>query len=33
MVRLAFLEPLPFVRRCRRRIVEKVLSIGLVVRR
>ena len=33
MVRLAFLEPLPFVRRCRRRIVEKVLSMGLVVRR
>ena len=33
MVRLAFLEPLPFVRRWRRRIVAKVLSIGLVVRR
>ena len=33
MARLAFLEPLPFVRRCRGRIVEKVLSMGLAVRR
>ena len=33
MVRLAFLEPLPVVRRCRRRIVEKVFSLGFVVRR
>jgi hypothetical protein len=33
MVRLAVLEPLPFVRRCRRRIVAKVLLVGLVVRR
>jgi len=33
MVRPAFLEPLPFVRRCRSRLVEKVLSMGMVVRR
>jgi hypothetical protein len=32
MVRLAFLELLPFVQRCRRRIVENVLSFGLFVR-
>ena len=30
---LAFLKPLPFVRRCRRRLVEQELSNGLVVRR
>ena len=33
IIRLAFLEPLPFVRRDVSRIVAKVLSIGFVVRR
>ena len=33
MVRLVFLVPLPLVRRWRKRIVAKVDSIGLVVRR
>ena len=33
MVRLAFLVPFPLVRRCLRRIVANVLSMGLVVRR
>ena len=32
-VELAFLDPHPLVRRCRNRIVAKVDSIGLVVRR